>query len=76
MLAAEFPRHVAEVDAFFVDTHEVTNAQWQAYLDATGRQAGEWLAEYGWPGGRMPDGGELLPIANVTLAEVRPRQPL
>jgi len=71
MLAAEFPRHVAEVDAFSIDTHEVTNAQWQAYLDATGRQAGEWLVEYGWPGGRMPDGGELLPIANVTLAEVR-----
>ena len=42
VLAAEIPEHVAEVDAFFVDTHEVTNAQWQAYLDATGRQPGEW----------------------------------
>lgn len=34
--ADEFPRHTVTVDAFRMDVHEVTNEQFQAFVDATG----------------------------------------
>ena len=32
----EFPRHLVAVDGFFMDIHEVTNAQFSAFVKATG----------------------------------------
>ena len=35
-MAHEKPAHPVEVDAFFMSTHEVTNAQYLAFVEATG----------------------------------------
>ncbi len=35
-LPREFPEHLVKVDAFFIDEHEVTNAQFQEFVEATG----------------------------------------
>lgn len=32
----EFPRHQVKVSSFYMDRHEVTNAQFQAFVEATG----------------------------------------
>ncbi|MFC1717272.1 formylglycine-generating enzyme family protein [Candidatus Poribacteria bacterium] len=39
----ETPRHTVYVDAFYMDVYEVTNAQYEAFIDATGHSApGFW----------------------------------
>ena len=35
-LPREFPKHPVKVDSFYMDTHEVTNAQFRAFTEATG----------------------------------------
>lgn len=35
-LPREYPRHPVKVDSFYMDTHEVTNAEFKAFVDATG----------------------------------------
>jgi sulfatase modifying factor 1 len=32
----ELPQHIVKVDSFFMDEHEVTNAQFKKFVDATG----------------------------------------
>ena len=36
--ADEYPRHVVEIDSFWMDIHEVTNGEFQAFVKATGYQ--------------------------------------
>ena len=39
----EIPRHTVKVDSFCMDTHEVTNAQFREFVQATGHNAqGNW----------------------------------
>lgn len=66
---AEVPRHTTRVEALFIDRTEVTNLQWKVYLDATGREPSDLLVQYGWPGGKIPDGLELHPISLVSFPE-------
>ncbi|WP_243641633.1 SUMF1/EgtB/PvdO family nonheme iron enzyme [Maribacter algicola] len=35
-MAHEKPRHKVAVDGFFIDTHEVTNAQFSQFVEETG----------------------------------------
>ena len=35
-LAREFPRHRVQISSFYMDIHEVTNAQFAAFIEATG----------------------------------------
>jgi iron(II)-dependent oxidoreductase len=58
------PAHKIHVDAFYLDTHEVTNADYQRFVDATGG-AKPWY----WPGGKVAKGEERFPVSNVTWAE-------
>ena len=67
---AEVPRHQVSVEPFYIDRTEVTNLQWKIYLDATGREPGQYLVDYGWGGKDIPAGDEMLPVANVTFTEV------
>ncbi len=70
LFAAETPPQVVELEAYFIDTTEVTNLQWKVYLDATDRKPSDVLTDYGWPGGKIPEGNEYFPITNVNLPEV------
>ncbi|OZV69951.1 formylglycine-generating enzyme family protein [Winogradskyella aurantia] len=35
-LPREYPRHLVKVDSFYMDAHEVTNAEFRAFVEATG----------------------------------------
>ncbi|MFT7464172.1 MAG: sulfatase activating formylglycine-generating enzyme [Pseudohongiellaceae bacterium] len=71
-VAAELPRHMAEVRPFFLDRTEVTNRQWKVYLDATGRKPTEWVVDYSWGGKTdVPKGQDDFPITNVSFVEIR-----
>jgi len=70
-VAAELPRHKDTVGPFFLDKTEVTNKQWQVYLDATGRKPSEWVVKYSWGSEQIPKGQEDFPITNVSFVEIR-----
>ena len=70
-IAAEVPQHSATVAPFYIDQTEVTNLQWKAFLDATGRKPSADLVKWGWPDGKIPQGQEDLPVGNVSFTDVR-----
>jgi formylglycine-generating enzyme required for sulfatase activity len=58
------PAHRIYVDAFYLDTHEITNADYLRFVDATGA-----VKPWYWPGGKIAKGEERFPVNNVTWAE-------
>ncbi|MFN7921183.1 MAG: SUMF1/EgtB/PvdO family nonheme iron enzyme [Bryobacteraceae bacterium] len=48
------------IDAFLIDTHEVTNAGYAKFLEATKHRA-----PYNWMKGKVPAGKEKIPVAAV-----------
>ncbi|WP_449351959.1 ergothioneine biosynthesis protein EgtB [Streptomyces shaanxiensis] len=44
----ERPAHRREVDAFYIDTTPVTNAEYQAFIDDGGYENERWWAPAGW----------------------------
>jgi formylglycine-generating enzyme required for sulfatase activity len=60
ILRDDRPAHEVFLDAFSIDTHEVTHAQYEAFIQATGHRA-----PYHWLGGKLPEGKGQLPIYNV-----------
>lgn len=70
-IMAETPQQVIQVDPFFIDRTEVTNAQWRAFLDATGRKPNQWLVDTSWPDGEIPEGQHDFPVTNVNIPEIR-----
>jgi len=63
-LLNETPQSVASTGAFYIDKTEVTNEQYQKFVDETGRDAPSH-----WVGGAYPDGQGGLPVANVSFAD-------
>jgi serine/threonine protein kinase/formylglycine-generating enzyme required for sulfatase activity len=57
----EKPSHVVNINPFFIDLTEVTNEQYQKFVDATGHQPPPV-----WQGNRFPDGANTLPVTAVT----------
>jgi formylglycine-generating enzyme required for sulfatase activity len=55
------PVRPVHVDPFYMDTHEVTNAQYARFVKATRHRA-----PYHWPDGRVPDGKDDFPVVNVS----------
>ena len=49
------------VDAFYMDTYEVTSEQYEEFVRATRHRA-----PYHWPQGRLPEGYAKKPVANVS----------
>jgi formylglycine-generating enzyme required for sulfatase activity len=62
------PAHTVFIDSFYIDVHEVTNAQYAAYCEATGAQYPEfWKMDRYHCGPRYPD----HPVVGVSLYEAR-----
>jgi len=57
----ETPRQTIEIDSFNIDIHPVTNAEYQAFVQATGHQAPRH-----WKDGQIPTGKENHPVVWVT----------
>ena len=72
--ADEQPVHTVHLDAFYMDTHEVTNAQFKAFVDANPQWGkdniedrfhdGTYLAH--WTGNDYPGGKAEHPVTSVT----------
>ncbi|HET6349320.1 MAG TPA: formylglycine-generating enzyme family protein [Candidatus Krumholzibacteria bacterium] len=60
----EFPQRHVWVDDFFIDVHEVTNAQYKVYLDATHAEAPPK-----WVNGNYGIGEDGLPVISITWDE-------
>jgi formylglycine-generating enzyme required for sulfatase activity len=58
------PVHEVDVDAFYMDKYETTNADYEKFTTATGH-AKPWH----WPGGKVNEGLAKLPVYNVTWAD-------
>ena len=68
----EFPKHAVSVDPFWMDEHEVTNAQFAAFVEATGyvttaEQKPDWekLKSQMPPGTPKPDESQLVAASLV-----------
>ncbi len=57
----ESPEHISQTDAFFIDTYEVTNEDYKAFVDATQRKT-----PHHWPQGNIPPGKEKHPVVYVS----------
>ncbi len=57
----EKPARIVAVTPFFIDATEVTNEQYQKFIDET-----KYPAPKAWAGGRFPEGSEKLPVTDVT----------
>lgn len=55
------PVKKTRVDAFYIDRHEVTNAEYARFVSASKHRA-----PYHWPRGKVPEGKETQPVANVS----------
>ncbi|HYR90541.1 MAG TPA: formylglycine-generating enzyme family protein [Terriglobia bacterium] len=59
------PANNINLDAFYIDKYEVTNADYAKFLQATGTTKPPWH----WPQGKFPAGKEKLPVYNVNWFE-------
>ena len=50
-LARELPKHKVRVDSFYMDIHEVTNRQFEEFVNATGYKTVAELRKVKWPSG-------------------------
>ncbi len=57
----ESPAHEVTVAPFFIDLTEVTNEQYQKFVDATGHQPPPM-----WKGNHFPEGANTLPVTDVS----------
>ena len=75
----EYPKHEVVIDSFWMDVHEVTNAQFAEFVDATGyvttaEKAVDWeeIKKELPPGTPKPDDSQLAPASLVFVATDRP----
>jgi formylglycine-generating enzyme required for sulfatase activity len=58
------PANNVYVDAFYIDKYEVSNSDYSKFITATGARA-----PWHWPEGKIPEGQEKYPVANVNWFE-------
>lgn len=71
----EYPQHIVKVDSFWIDEHEVTNAEFRAFVNATGYVTTaerpitkeEYMRSLP-PGSPEPDSAALLPGSLIFVA--------
>lgn len=61
ILLDDRPVHSVWIEAFYLDTHEVTNEQYSRFVKATHR-----LAPYHWKNGSFPEKVARFPVFNVS----------
>jgi sulfatase modifying factor 1 len=66
------PEHTVWLDSFYIDKHEVTNAEYKRFVDATDHPAPyldpekyPWAKPFNWIDGTYPKGTEVLPVVLV-----------
>ena len=68
--AREQPVHTVHLDAFYMDTHEVTNAQFKAFVDANPEWQKDRFHErnylHRWSGNNYPSGTANHPVVYVS----------
>ena len=60
----EEPHRVVELPGFWIDRYEVTNAEYQRFVDATNHRAPPY-----WVDGKFPSGKARLPVVQVSYAD-------
>lgn len=69
-LPDEQPVHRVFLQAYYIDQYEITNAQYQRFVLATGRPAPfvdrPWAAPYNWKGTAYPEGKGTCPVVLVS----------
>ena len=75
----EYPKHMVVVDSFWMDVHEVTNAQFSAFVEATGylttaEKVVDWeeIKKELPPGTPKPDASQLAPASLVFVPTDKP----
>lgn len=75
----EYPKHEVVIDSFWMDVHEVTNAQFAAFVEATGyvttaEKAVDWdeIKKELPPGTPKPDASQLAPASLVFVPTDKP----
>jgi formylglycine-generating enzyme required for sulfatase activity len=71
MVGAYPKRRDVAIEPFYLDTYEVTNEQWQAYLETTGQQPNADLVEFYWTEGKIPEGHAKRPVVLVSATEAK-----
>jgi formylglycine-generating enzyme required for sulfatase activity len=61
LLKDDQPARRIDISPFYLDEHEVTNAQYAAFVKATRHRP-----PYNWPNGRVPADKENLPVVDVS----------
>jgi formylglycine-generating enzyme required for sulfatase activity len=73
--ADEKPLHTVFLDAYYIDKYEVTNAQYQLFILATGRPAPFvdrfWAEPYNWKGTDYPAGHGNYPVVLVSWEDAQ-----
>ena len=66
ILLDDRPTHEVTISAFYLDSHEVTHAQYAAFVKEKRHRA-----PYHWLGGKLPDGMAKLPVYNVSWDDAK-----
>ncbi len=65
---SELPQHAVDLPGFFIDKTEVTNAEYQKFIESTGREPpfvdSEWATLYNWSDDNLKDGAYPRGLAN------------
>jgi formylglycine-generating enzyme required for sulfatase activity len=60
----EFPQRRVWLDGYYIDVHEVTNAQYKVFVDSTGIEP-----PYLWENGNYPIGHDGYPVVDISWDE-------
>ncbi|MBY0503302.1 MAG: formylglycine-generating enzyme family protein [Bryobacteraceae bacterium] len=66
ILLDDRPTHEVSISAFYLDTHEVTQAEYAVFVKEK-----KHAPPYHWVAGKVPEGGEKLPAYNVSWDDAR-----
>jgi formylglycine-generating enzyme required for sulfatase activity/beta-lactamase class A len=66
VLLDDRPVHTVRLSAYYLDTHEVTQAQYAEFVKATKR-----ATPYHWIGGAVPAGTGAVPVYNVSWEDAK-----